>query len=70
MKKRYGLRACCGRFTRTKGHGQPGDDPDHRRDRLADLDLPHQKCGWPKIKEYFNKGMSDLQDGRDAAPGQ
>ena len=36
------------------GIDQPGDDPDHRRDRLADLDLPAGQ-GWPTIKSYFNQ---------------
>ena len=28
------------------------------------------KFGWPKIKDYFNSGMSDLQSGSDAAKTQ
>lgn len=25
------------------------------------------KFGWPRIKDYFNKGMDELQEGGDAA---
>jgi hypothetical protein len=25
------------------------------------------KIGWPKVKDYFNKGMTDLQAGSDSA---
>ncbi len=25
------------------------------------------KYGWPMIKDYFNKGLNDLQSGADAA---
>jgi Flp pilus assembly pilin Flp len=25
------------------------------------------KIGWPRVKEYFNKGMEDLEAGADAA---
>ncbi len=25
------------------------------------------KVGWPKVKEYFNKGVEDLQTGADQA---
>lgn len=25
------------------------------------------KVGWPKIKEYFNQGMRDLEEGREDA---
>ena len=25
------------------------------------------KVGWPKVKEYFNKGVEDLQTGADHA---
>lgn len=25
------------------------------------------KVGWPKVKEYFNKGVEDLQAGADQA---
>ena len=25
------------------------------------------KIGWPKIKEYFNKGLTDLEAGADQA---
>jgi Flp pilus assembly pilin Flp len=25
------------------------------------------KVGWPRIKEYFNKGMTDLEGGADQA---
>jgi Flp pilus assembly pilin Flp len=25
------------------------------------------KVGWPRIKEYFNQGMTDLEDGADDA---
>jgi hypothetical protein len=28
------------------------------------------KYGWPMIKDYFNKGMNDLQSGADAAKSQ
>jgi hypothetical protein len=25
------------------------------------------KVGWPKVKEYFNQGLNDLEQNRDAA---
>ena len=25
------------------------------------------KYGWPRIKDYFNQGLNDLQEGSDAA---
>jgi Flp pilus assembly pilin Flp len=25
------------------------------------------KVGWPRIKEYFNQGMTDLEEGADQA---
>ncbi len=28
------------------------------------------KMGWPTIKAFFNKGMTDLQDGSNAAQTQ
>jgi hypothetical protein len=28
------------------------------------------RYGWPMIKEYFNKGMNDLQTGADTAKSQ
>jgi hypothetical protein len=28
------------------------------------------RYGWPMIKDYFNKGMNDLQTGADAAKSQ
>jgi Flp pilus assembly pilin Flp len=27
------------------------------------------KYGWPRIKEYFNQGMEDLEEGREGAIG-
>lgn len=27
------------------------------------------KVGWPRIKEYFNKGLTDLEAGSNAAQG-
>lgn len=27
------------------------------------------KYGWPKIKGYFNRGLQDLEDGRQGAVG-
>ena len=28
------------------------------------------RYGWPMIKDYFNKGLNDLQSGADAAKSQ
>ena len=27
------------------------------------------KFGWPRIRDYFNKGMDELEEGSDAAAG-
>ena len=45
---------------------QPGNDPDYRRIALPIL-IFLINVAWPKIKTYFNTGVTNLQEGSDAA---
>ena len=62
MKAELGDEASAEDSRRRKRRISLGDGLDHRRDCLADLDVPFGQGAGPRSSNYFNQGMEDLQN--------